>query len=245
MPAQKQSFVMNSRYVRSMLNNSQKYMLRARRGCLVMSEDFTGLKAYGSQALLKVFNRHRAEFEAAAREDTKLLGNEDITLAKAALPATCSGGVSAALSALYRTNEVPRLPYQLVICNEPEMKGYLCKLIREDIVENGGRPTSRIAWGKPGCRPSFWPEDVAPWEYCRSPGHSQEYDFGMPFVEVMKEAARRALTAKGLDWREHYDKDCDKDVELRRLKSRGMHLDDMVDTKTDTQTEIVDIKVEP
>ena len=50
----------------------------------------------------------------------------------------------------------------------------------------------------------------------------------MPFVEVMREAARRALTAKGIDWRGHYDPNCDKEVERRRLKYRGITLADNV-----------------
>ena len=57
----------------------------------------------------------------------------------------------------------------------------------------------------------------------------------MPFVEVMREAARRALTAKGIDWRDHYDQNCDKEVERRRLKHRGITLSDNV---------VGDIKVE-
>ena len=123
-----------------------------------------------------------------------------------------------------------KLPFRLEICNcnEHELKDYVSKLIRVDIVEHEGKPVSRIAWGKSRGRPSFWPDNIALWDQCRSPNNSQEYDFGMPFVEVLKEAVKRALAAKGLDWREHYDKDCDKGVELRRMKSRGINLSDNV-----------------
>ena len=45
---------------------------------------------YRSQALLRVFDKHRAEFEDAVKEDTKVLRDENISQAKAALPAVCS-----------------------------------------------------------------------------------------------------------------------------------------------------------
>ena len=45
---------------------------------------------YRSQALLRVFDKHRAEFEDAVKEGTKVLRDENISQAKAALPAVCS-----------------------------------------------------------------------------------------------------------------------------------------------------------
>ena len=234
--AQKKTFAYSSRYMRSMLTNCEKYLLHAQRSSLVLAEDYTGLKAYGSQALLRVFNKHRAEFEAAAREDTKSLPDEDN--AKPPLPVMCRGGVSDTFSALYRANDVAKLPFHLDICNESDLRDYMSKMIRMDIVEQGGRPVSRIPWGKENECPTFWPNDIAPWRYCRSAGRSQDYDFGMPFVEVLREAARRALTAKGLDWREHYDKDCDKGVEFRRMKYRGMNLKENIIENSNIKTEV-------
>ena len=235
MKAEKKSFAATSRYVKSMLTNCQKYLLHGRRGSLVISEDFTGVQAYGSQALLRVFSKYREEFDAAAREDTKILDDGNNSLDKAALPVICSGGIAEAFSALYASNEVPRLPFHLELCNQVELMKYISKLIRVDIVEHGGKPVSKIAWGKPRSKPSFWPDDIALWRHCKSPNHGQLHDFGMPFVEVMREAARRALTAKGIDWRDHYDQNCDKEVERRRLKHRGITLSDNV---------VGDIKVE-
>ena len=226
MKAQKKSFAATSRYVKNMLTNCQKYLRHGRRGSLVISEDFTGVKAYGSQALLRVFNKYREEFDAAAREDTKILDDGNDSLDKAALPVTLSGGIADAFSALYASNEVPRLPFHLEVCNQWELMKFISKLIRVDIVEHGGKPVSKIAWGKHHSKPSFWPDDIAPWRHCKSPAHGQLHDFGMPFVEVMREAARRALTAKGVDWREHYDQNCDKEVQRRRLKYRGITLPD-------------------
>ena len=226
MKAEKKSFATSSRYVKSMLTNCQKYLLHGRRGSLVISEDFTGVKAYGSQALLRVFNKYRAEFEAAAREDTKILDDGNNSLDKTALPVICKGGITDVFSALYASNEVPRLPFHLEVCNQRELVNFISKLIRVDIVEQGGKPVSMICWGKAHSKPSFWPEDIAPWRLCRSPIHGQVEDFGMPFAEVMREAARRALTAKGLDWREHYDQTCDRQVERRRLRHRGISLPD-------------------
>ena len=236
MKAQKKSFATSSRYVKSMLTNCQKYLLHGRRGSLVISQDFTGVKAYGSQALLRVFNKYREEFDAAAREDTKILDDGNNSLDKTALPVTCRGGITDAFSALYASNEVPRLPFHLEVCNQWELQVFISKLIRVDIVEHGGKPVSKINWGKARSKPSFWPEDIAPWLQCRSPAHGQMEDFGMPFVEVMREATRRALTAKGLDWREHYDPNCDREVERRRLKYRGL---------TQPANMVGDIKVEP
>ena len=105
---------------------------------------------YGSQALLRVFDKHRAEFEDAVKEDTKVLRDEIISQAKAALPAVCSGGLSDACTALYKTKRVSKLPFRLEICNcnEHELKDYVSKLIRVDILEHEGKPVSRIAWGK-------------------------------------------------------------------------------------------------
>ena len=66
------------------------------------------------------------EFKDAAKKDKLTLSDENENIAKSALLETSNNG---ALAALYKSNDVPVLPYRVDICNEDEITVYVLILI--------------------------------------------------------------------------------------------------------------------
>ena len=82
--------------------------------------------------------------------------------------------------------------------------------------------TTRIKWGHDEHKPSFWPDDIAPWGYICNPVHPQKYQFPVSITDILKIAVYRCLTAKGIDPREYVSEDvCQKQIR-NKLRNRSM-----------------------
>ena len=103
--------------------------------------------------------------------------------------------------------------FQLLDCLFPQ--------IHRELQEQG-MLLSHIRWGDYKHKPSFWPEDICPWGLVSNPVHSQKFKLPFPFVEILKIAAYRCLTAKGIDPRYHVKEDvCQKQIR-NKLRTRSL-----------------------
>ena len=81
---------------------------------------------------------------------------------------------------------------------------------------------NRIFWGDYKYKPSFWPEDIAPWGLITNPNTAQKHKLKFPFVEILKIAVYRCLTSKGIDPRDHVKEDvCQKQIR-NKLRTRSL-----------------------
>lgn len=89
-------------------------------------------------------------------------------------------------------------------------------------LQERGMLVTHIRWGDYKHKPSFWPEDITPWGLVSNPVHSQKYKLPFPFVEILKIAAYRCLTATGIDPRYHVKEDvCQKQIR-NKLRTRSL-----------------------
>ena len=103
--------------------------------------------------------------------------------------------------------------FQLIDCLYP--------MIHRDLQERN-MLTTRIKWGHEEHRPSFWPDDIAPWGYICNPVHPQKYQFPVSITDILKIAVYRCLTAKGIDPREYVREDvCHKQIR-NKLRNRSL-----------------------
>ena len=81
---------------------------------------------------------------------------------------------------------------------------------------------NRIFWGDYKYKPSFWPEDIAPWGLITNPNTAQKHKLKFPFVEILKIAVYRCLMSKGIDPRSHVKEDvCQKQIR-NKLRTRSL-----------------------
>ena len=91
---------------------------------------------------------------------------------------------------------------------------------RRDIVERGGKLVSKISWGHPMFEPSFWPNNIAPWSKVTNIAHPQKEKFCMTMSEILKEAIKKRLEMKGLDYNEHVTENVNKITERNKERYR-------------------------
>ena len=90
-------------------------------------------------------------WESASKLDTKDLNSEDIEdVFDGAAKASSTGDIFAGI---YGDAEVPKLPFDVDIMSEKEAGNWILPELKKDLVENGSRPVSRIAWGDPKLHP--------------------------------------------------------------------------------------------
>ena len=98
---------------------------------------------------------------------------------------------------------------------------YLIPLIHQDFQQRGTL-IPLIRWGDPRSKPSFWPEDIAPWKFISKPSTPQRHKLPLPAVEIFKIAIFRCLMAQGIDPREHVREDVDQKQLRNKLRTRSL-----------------------
>ena len=180
-----------------------KYINYGKKGALTIFDiGKAGLNCTGSKHLLEVFDKHKAEFEAAAKLDAKSLKDERPETA----PPPLTTMPSALSNFLNQPEKVKKLEQHLPIMVDKQLLEYLHPMIHRELQERG-MLASRMRWGDYKYKPSFWPEDIAPWGLIINPVTAQKHKLPFPFVEVLKIAVYRCLMAKGIDPRNHVKDD--------------------------------------
>ena len=211
----KKSFKTCKKYLFTSIKSSLMYINYGKMGALtIFDTGKAGLNCSGSKHLQEVFQKHKAEFEAAAKLDKKSLKDETLEVAPPP-PKT-------QMSAFLKLNtEVKKLEQHLPIMETQELMDYLYPLIHMEVQERGILNT-RIYWRDESYRPSFWPEDIAPWRHFCNPNQPQKYKFPFTMVQILKIAVYRCLMARGIDPREHVTEDLDQKLVRNKLRYRGM-----------------------
>ena len=195
-----------------------KYINYGKKGALTIFDiGKAGLNCTGSKHLLEVFDKHKAEFEAAAKLDAKSLKDERPETA----PPPLTTMPSALSNFLNQPEEVKKLEQHLPIMVDHQLLECLHPIIHRELQERG-MWVKCIRWGDYKYKPSFWPEDVVPWGLVNNPVHPQKHKLPLPLVEVLKIAVYRCLKAKGIDPRNHVKDDvCPKQIR-NKLRSRSL-----------------------
>ena len=184
----KKSFNSYLNMLKSGLQGMKKYYDNSRRGFIVIVEDNTGLHKFGTKHLVDKFTSTKSceacecddSWESAAKIDTKDLNSEaleDVT--NVAAKASSTGNI---LASIYDDSEVPKLPFDVDIMSEKEAGNWILPELKKDLVENGSRPVSRIAWGDPKFHPKCWADDLAEWSTVTNICHPQKNKLKVPIV---------------------------------------------------------------
>lgn len=224
----KKSFNAYQNMLKSGLKAMKKYSDHSRRGFILIVEDNTGLHKLGTKHLLEKFNSTKScedcqnmTWESASKLDTKDLNSEDIEdVSDVAAKASSTGDI---LAGIYGDAEVPKLPFDVDIMSEKEAGNWILPELKKDLVENGSRPVSRIAWGDPKFHPQCWADDLAEWSTVTNICHPQKQKLKVPIVEILKATIKNRLRLKGIDPKDHVEKNCDQIKAIRKQKARGFH----------------------
>ena len=135
------------------------------------------------------------------------------------------------LQNIHKKNSIPRLKFPFAVYNEKDCREFLVEQIKRDIIEQGKKPVDSIKWGSDHCRPSFWPEKLAPWSEFSNPAHKQNKLFKtssgetVKVVTILRAAVRRRMKQRGLDVDTyHLPKYNEDQVRKREIKWRKTNL---------------------
>ena len=122
------------------------------------------------------------------------------------------------------STEPAMLPYHLQYMNFNEMRVWLSNEIMRDIAMQGKNPPQKIAWGDKSCTPSFWPEDLWPWNLVTNVCVKQRRKpKGAPVLsEVMRKAIENRFKQLNIDDKSFIDPNYSKEVEIKRMRKRGI-----------------------
>ena len=145
------------------------------------------------------------------------------------------------LQTIHKKNNIPRLKFPFSVYNEKDCREFLVEQIKRDIIEQGKKPVDSIKWGSDHCRPSFWPEKLAPWsEFC-NPAHKQDKVFKtrsgetIKVVTILRAAVRRRMKQRGLDVDTyHLPKYNEDQVRKREIKWRKTNLRNNISILSDS-----------
>ena len=131
--------------------------------------------------------------------------------------------------------KLEKLPVPLSLMSKREKVKYVSDQIWRE--HRDKQVQERMVYGKPGCRPSFWPQDYCPWESFRD-GQGlklKEYKGPGTFSELLETCIRRIFTMHGENPETFVKEEQNKLSVKKKLSSRGF-AEDYFDSK-DISTE--------
>jgi len=133
--------------------------------------------------------------------------------------------------------EPQKLPFQLHLMSKKEKSKYLCELIRQDLGKK------QLVYGHPACRPSFWPQELWPWEEVKGTIRNINEDtYSGPgtYGDFLSICIERALTMHGKDYQSFVCEEQDEAKVRKKKTNRGLTLGN-VDRDSDTEVEPGDL----
>jgi len=133
--------------------------------------------------------------------------------------------------------EPQKLPFQLHLMSKKEKSKYLCELIRQDLGKK------QLVYGHPACRPSFWPQELWPWEEVKGTIRNINEDtYSGPgtYGDFLSICIERALTMHGKDYQSFVCEEQDEAKVRKKKSTRGLSLGS-VDRDSDTELEPGDL----
>ena len=170
----KKSFETVSNFKLSSVKNVLKYIHHAKRGAIAVFVEQSGVIPVGTKNVTAVFEKHRVEFEIAARRDTLGLNdqNEDV---RADIAPPTDLNKETVIKNYYRRADVPKLPVNLPNMCDMDLRESFHPLLRQEIAEKTGKCVSKIWWGDPSHQPPCWPSHNAPWTQVCNPAGKQKH----------------------------------------------------------------------
>merc|ERR1712129_159999 len=118
--------------------------------------------------------------------------------------------------------EPQKLPFQLHLMSKKEKSKYLCELIRQELGDK------QPVYGPPACRPSFWPQELWPWEEVKgtiSKTNEDTYQGHGTYGAFLSICIERALTMHGKDYQSFVCEEQDEAKVRKKKSTRGLSLD--------------------
>ena len=167
----------------------------------------------GTKNCLEVFVRNTQEFEQAFSDDIRDMCD----------PARPGDEVE----------EIKTMKAPLSLSNYHEIKVFIRYLILKDHRDRIGSKETKIKYGDPSWKPSFWPDEMFCWVTNKknfSDVKNNDFPGNHSTLDVLREAIKRCLEAAGLDPEQHYDKDSfTNEVRKKRTRNRGLHNEGIVE----------------
>ena len=122
----------------------------------------------------------------------------------------------------------------LSLSNYLEVKMFARYLVLRDRKDRLPRSHhTKIKYGDPTWKPSFWPEEMFCWTNNKknfSDVRNSDIPGNYSMLDVLREAIKRCLETAGLDPEQHYDKESfTNEIRRKRTKNRGLHNEDLVE----------------
>ena len=117
----------------------------------------------------------------------------------------------------------PKLPCPVAFMNYKQLIPFIQQEVLKNIIEQGKRPMSRVLWGDEQCHPTFWPDEIWPWNLVTNIVHKQ---FKKPkdvnMVETFKIAVRQRLQEKNLDPDTYISEEYTEEEDMMKKRARGI-----------------------